>query len=132
MSYQAIPLHWVVELHPWSYHQVLTSSNASVISVPDFKHVQQVGWVKRNSSKSAHLVKTEEAVLKELRTAEHAPKASLPEKKNPKIANPVPLDGTNHKKRNQPRAALTVQQDGGPLLMATTKKSAVRRFALIS
>ena len=132
MSYLATPLRWVVELHPWSYLRALTSSNALMVSVPDFKPVQQVGWVKRNSSKSAHLVKTEEAVLKELRTAEHAPKASLPEKKNPKKAKTVLLGGTNHKKPNQARTVLTVQQDGVPLLMTATKKSTVRLFALIS
>jgi hypothetical protein len=100
--------------------------------VLDFKHVQQVGWVKRHSRKSAYLVNREEAVLKELRTVGHAPKASLLEKINPKNAKNVLLDGTNHKKPNQARTALTAPQDGVPFLMITTKKSAVRLFALIS
>jgi hypothetical protein len=96
------------------------------------KPVQQVGWVKGHSHKSAYLVNREEAVLKELRTAGHAPKASLLAKNNPKNAKNVPLDGTNHKKPNQARIALIARQDGVPFLMTTTKKSAVRLFALIS
>jgi hypothetical protein len=64
--------------------------------------------------------------------AEHVPKASLVKQKDKKNAMNALLGGTNHKKRNQARAALTVQQDGVPLLMTTIKKSVVRLFALIS
>ena len=90
--------------------------------MPDSKHVQQVGSVKRYLLKRAHFVKREEAVLKELQTAGHAPKESLLQKLNPRNAKTVLLDGTNHKKPNQARPALPAQQDGVPFLTKRINK----------
>ena len=68
----------------------------------------------------------------QLRIAGHAPRESLLKKLNPRNAQTVLLDGTNHKRLRRARSAKSVPKDGMPFLTKTTQTLRVPPSAVIS